>query len=81
MTRHLVGNERRANWCEGDGVRTWRKSMGQRWCFRHRARHEFFRVARVPDGLSYYGPSVSIEGPTRECTDLFPGWMREWGDD
>jgi hypothetical protein len=79
--------EQWADWCEDDGAFAicgtrmkvqWRRSMGQRWCFRHRARHEFFRVLYVPDGLSYYGPSVFIEGPLSDCTDLFPGWYREW---
>ena len=79
-----------ADWCEADGglaicgtrmkehsVRT----EGEKWCFHCRKRHEFFRVITVPDGLSYYGPNVAIEGIKPDCTDLFPGWTREWIED
>ena len=58
-----------------------RRSMGERWCFTHRRREEFWRVCYAPTGLSYYGPEAHIEGPTRDCTDLFPGWTREWEDE
>jgi len=79
-----------ADWCEvtGSGAicgthmkEHSRRSEGVSWCFHCRKRHEFFRVVYVPDGLSYYGPSASIEGITQECTDLFPGWSREWDDE
>ena len=58
-----------------------RESRGERWCFYHRRREEFFFVVNAPDGMSYYDPSPSIEGPTRYCTDLFPGVERVWGED
>lgn len=81
--------EKSADWCATDGslticgtsmVEYSRESMGLRWCFHHRKREEFFWVVSVPDGLSYYGPSAGVEGPTRWCTDLFPGWYREAPD-
>jgi len=58
-----------------------RESIGIRWCFHHRRREEFAWVCYRPIGLSYYGPEGHIEGPTSECTDLFPGWVREWDED
>ena len=78
-----------ADWCESDGdvaicgtrmKEHSRTSEGVKWCFHCRKRHEFFYVVMVPDGLSYYGPSVSIDGIKDDCTDLFPGWTREWED-
>jgi hypothetical protein len=78
-----------ADWCVGDsnlvvcGTRMKeysRTSEGIRWCFACRKRVEFQRVVTIPDGMSYYGPSISID-----CTncgaydgDLFPGRYREW---
>ncbi|MGC0144444.1 hypothetical protein [Pseudactinotalea sp. Z1732] len=82
--------ERWADWCtSGDGFAMSgtrmkehsRESMGDRWCFHHRRRHEFFWVVMAPDGLSYYGPHVEVHGETRDCTDLFPGWTRTWEED
>ena len=82
--------ERWADWCESSGGLSMsgtrmkersRESMGDRWCFHHRRRHEFFWVVMVPDGLSYYGPHVEVRGETRDCTDLFPGWTRTWEED
>lgn len=79
-----------ADWCEADdgfaicGTRTKegsRRSLGDRWCFHCRARHEFWHVVMVPDGLSYYGPHIEIQGIKDGCTDLFPGWTREWSED
>lgn len=76
-----------ADWCEiGDDIaicgtrmkEASRKSVGERWCFHCRKRHNFDLVVRVPDGLSYYGPEPSIDGIKGACTDLFPGWSREW---
>ena len=58
-----------------------RESFGIRWCFHCRKRHEFFDVLMVPDGPSYYDPYRRIDGVTDECTDLFPGWSREWVED
>jgi hypothetical protein len=58
-----------------------RRSMGEKWCFHCRKRDNFDWVVMVPDGLSYYGPHVEIHGVKRGCTDLFPGWTREWGED
>jgi hypothetical protein len=82
--------EKWADWCVSDGgfamtgtqmVEHSRRSEGDRWCFHCRKRHEFFWVVMVPDGLSYYGPSAGMEGPTSDCTDLFPGWYREAPDE
>lgn len=79
-----------ADWCEiGDGFAFCgtrmkehsRRSFGVRWCFHCRKRHEFFKVVMVPDGLSYYGPDIDIQGTGEDCTDLFPGWSREWGEE
>lgn len=79
-----------ADWCEVDegfaicGTRmkeAHRDSMGVKWCFKCRKRHEFWWVVMVPDGMSYYGPHAEIHGVTDECTDLFPGWSREWVED
>lgn len=84
-----TASEAYADWCaQGPSVvicgtrmkEVSRTSQGERWCFRCRKRHEFFLVVSAPDGPSYYDPSPSIEGPTRDCTDLFPGWEREWRD-
>lgn len=84
-------SEQVADWCEplGDNgficgtdmVEHSRRSLGERWCFRHRTRHEFWHVVMTPAGLSYYGPHVEIRGPQSDCSDLFPGWSREWEDD
>lgn len=82
--------EASADWCADMGglvicgtrmVEHSKRSEGIRWCFHHRRRHEFFRVVMTPDGPSYYDPYATIEGETPDCTDLFPGWTREWGDD
>ena len=78
-----------ADWCAtyGDAiicgtrlVEHSRDSQGIRWCFTCRKRHEFWRVVSVPDGPSYYGPTVDMEGVTPECSDLFPGWSRDWSE-
>ena len=78
-----------ADWCEvGEGLAICgtrmkeyaREPMGERWCFHCRKRHEFVRVVMVPDGLSYYGPHVEIQGVKPDCTDLFPGWFRTWDE-
>lgn len=83
-------SEQVADWCATDGVVSIcgtrmkegsRRSLGERWCFHHRRREEFWHVVMVPDGMSYYGPHVEIKGPSRDCSDLFPGWSREWSDD
>ena len=82
--------EQWADWCASDGslsicgtrmTEYSRESIGMRWCFRHRKREPFYWVVMVPDGLSYYGPSAEVVGPTSECTDLFPGWSRGWADE
>jgi hypothetical protein len=79
-----------ADWCEATegfaicGTRMRedsRRLYGRRWCFHCRVRHDFDWVVMVPDGLSYYGPHAEIQGPTSQCTDLFPGWSREWVED
>lgn len=57
-----------------------RRSIGEKWCFHCRKRHEFSWVVMAPDGPSYYGPHVEIQGVKSDCTDLFPGWTREWED-
>ena len=87
---HTEPTETSADWCEDYGDLTIcgtdmeeasRKSMGVKWCFHCRKRHEFWLVVMAPTGMSYYGPHVEIHGETRDCTDLFPGWTREWGED
>lgn len=78
--------EKWADWCESRGnfaisgtrmKEFSRAPEGVKWCFTCRARHEFWWVVMVPDGLSYYGPTAQMEGVTRSCSDLFPGWVRE----
>lgn len=78
-----------ADWCATDGAvaicgtrmrEHSRRSEGERWCFHHRRRHEFWWVVMVPDGPSYYGPSARMEGTGDYCSDLFPGWTREVED-
>lgn len=85
----MPDTEQWADWCETDGDLTLcgtemieysRESQGERWCFTHRMREEFFWIVMVPAGLSYYGPTAHMEGPTRDCTDLFPGWYRDAPD-
>ena len=75
-----------ADWCEvsdsliicGTRMKEFsRNSEGDKWCFVCRKRHEFWWVVMVPVGFSYYGPSAHMEGVTRNCSDLFPGWTRE----
>lgn len=77
--------EASADWCiEGDDFficgtdmeEYARDSLGNRWCFRCRTRHNFDRVCYRPTGLSYYGPEARYEGMGPDCTDLFPGWYR-----
>lgn len=58
----------------------WRRSIGERWCFKCRKRCDFEHIRTVPAEMSYYGPSDRIE-----CTacrtvdgDLFPGRVREY---
>lgn len=79
-----------ADWCATDGILNIcgtrmiehsRTEIGERWCFRCRRRHAFWRVIMAPDGVSWYGPHAEIVGVGRECSDLFPGWSREWNDD
>ena len=59
-----------------------RRSEGIKWCFHCRKRFEFERIVMVPDGLSYYGPEMSVE--CSNCheidSDLFPGWSRGWDE-
>jgi len=90
MTATPEAVEPSADWCVDDGtvaicgthmVEFSRRSMGERWCFYHRRRHEFWHVVMTPAGMSYYGPHIEIRGETDDCTDLFPGWTREWEDD
>lgn len=82
-----------ADWCQplGDagficGTRMrehYRRSEGVKWCFRCRKRCDMQLVVAVPDGLSYYGPTVHIEcaGCGSHDGDLFPGWTREWEEE
>lgn len=78
--------EQSADWCADDGdvaicgtrmVEYGRQSLGIRWCFTCRARHEFWRVCLAPDGMSYSGPIDRYDGVKDGCRDLFPGWYRE----
>ena len=59
-----------------------RTSEGIKWCFHCRRRCEMWRVVAVPDGESYYGPTVHIEcgGCRAVDVDLFPGRIREWDE-
>lgn len=66
--------------CGTDMEEALRRSMGVKWCFTCRERHEFWWVVMAPVGLSYYGPHVEIQGTKRGCSDLFPGWTREWDE-
>lgn len=75
-----------ADWCITSGgvsmsgtrmVEYSRESVGDKWCFRCRKRHEFWWVVDAPDGISYYGPNAYMAGVRNGCTDLFPGWYRE----
>lgn len=63
-------------------VESSRTAEGVRWCFACRRRVEFVRIVMVPDGLSYYGPTVDVR--CSECGvidgDLFPGRYREWDE-
>lgn len=86
----MTAAEQSADWCEvGEGFAICgthveeysRRSMGVKWCFTCRKRHEFFWVVMAPVGMSYYGPHVEIKGVRDGCRDLFPGWTREWWDD
>jgi len=79
-----------ADWCVSDGIFAMcgtamkefsRRSEGVKWCFWCRSRHEFFWVVSVPDGDSYYGPTAGMEGLTSNCSDLFPGWIRQGIED
>ncbi|GAA2007853.1 hypothetical protein [Nocardioides kribbensis] len=83
-------SEQSADWCVDSGsvsivgthmAEYSRESMGERWCFTCRKRHNFDWVVMAPVGLSYYGPHVEIHGVRAECSDLFPGWSRNWGDE
>ena len=61
-----------------------RDSEGVAWCFHCRKRCDMQRVVRVPDGDSWYGPTVHIEcsGCGAIDGDLFPdGRYRDWGDE
>jgi hypothetical protein len=75
-----------ADWCVQSGSvsisgthmeESSRRSEGIRWCFVCRKRHEFWWVVMTPAGISYYGPTAHMEGISRRCSDLFPGWARE----
>lgn len=81
-----------ADWCApfGDAIvcgtnmkEYSRDSEGVKWCFCCRKRVEFVRVIMIPDGPSYYGPSVDIRCSNCEQIDgdLFPGRTREWREE
>lgn len=81
-----------ADWCAvGNGVTICGTRMREvsralereAWCFGCRKRTQHERVISVPDGISYYGPSVWIECGSCHLTDgdLFPGRYREWMED
>jgi hypothetical protein len=79
-----------ADWCTPVGVNGFicgtnmkeasRASEGIKWCFSCRTRREFHRIIMVPDGMSYYGPSIEITCSACGTIDgdLFPGRVREW---
>lgn len=83
-------DEKWADWCSGIGhgaitcgtrmIERSRESMGEKWCFYHRRRHEFWWVVMVPDGMSYHGPSGHTEGIGPDCTHLFPGRIEVWDE-
>ena len=69
-----------------------RKSMGVRWCFKCRGRHEFEWIVLMPvidwdDDASIaaamWGPTAHSEcgGCKRQAGELFPGWSYRWEDD
>lgn len=89
MTFRPEPDEASADWCavQGElaicGTRMEeysRSSVGEKWCFHCRRRHEFWWVVSAPAGISYYGPSADMKGVKSGCSDLFPGWSREGGD-
>lgn len=57
-----------------------RESVGERWCFHCRRRHQFDYIVRQTIEPSWYEPNVSIEGAPCGVFDgdLFPGRSREW---
>lgn len=61
-----------ADWCE---------DLGDVVCCGTRMIEHSRTSFSVPDGLSYYGPDLDIVGEDDDCTDLFPGWSREWSED
>ena len=78
-----------ADWCVDNGAiaicgtdmkEHHRTTEGVKWCFCCRKRHEFWCVVYAPVGMSYYGPSLCIEGVKDGCTDMFPGWTRTWDE-
>lgn len=69
-----------------------RESMGVRWCFKCRGRHEFFWIVMVPviDFSNEASIYAAMWGPTAHsiCTgcgqswgELFPGRFYQWEDD
>ena len=59
-----------------------RESLGDRWCFHCRRRHEFVYLIRATVEPSYYDPTPSIQGLPcgAQDGDMFPGHEREWGE-
>ena len=85
-----MSQETSADWCvENGGIAICgtdmeeysRESIGERWCFTCRVRHDFTWVYMRPTGLSYYGPTARLQGMSMSCSDLFPGWVREAPDE
>lgn len=57
-----------------------RESTGTHWCFRCRARREFFYVVTAEVEPSYYGPNHAVKCGScgQPDGDCFPGTYREW---
>lgn len=79
--------------CHGPAMEeTSRTSMGVKWCFKCRGRHEFEWIVLSPvidweDEASIWaaawGPTAYSEcgGCRQSMGELFPGWSYRWDDD
>ena len=78
--------------CRGPRMKeTHRDSMGVKWCFKCRGRHEFHWIVMAPviDWDDEASIAAAMWGPTAhsECQnckeqagELFPGWSYQWED-
>lgn len=71
--------------CAPDMEESSRRSMGVKWCFKCRGRHEFDWVVLTPTTLDgwYWGPTAHSEchGCHQQAGELFPGWSYRWEDE